>query len=134
MTNHYADGVRVEHLVIHDLQANGYETTRAASSKGFCDVIGIKAGQVLLVNVKRTTQPGPAERADLLRVAAMIPGVLVPLVALKPFRQGLTYRRLTGPGPRDWYEWSPDFADAPVGVGRDDPARLSASHSRDAAL
>ena len=35
----YEDGRRVEWAVVHDLQANGYETTRAASSKGAADVI-----------------------------------------------------------------------------------------------
>jgi hypothetical protein len=106
----YSDGRRVEWAVVHDLQQNGYETTRAASSKGVADVIAIKAGQVLLVNVKRTTPPGPAERADLILICKLIPGVLVPLVALKPFRQPLTYRRLLGSGPRSWVPWSPDFA------------------------
>jgi len=105
----YEDGRRVEWAVVHDLQANGYETTRAASSKGVADVIAIKAGQVLLVNVKRTTPPGPAERADLLRVAAMLPGVGVPLVALKPLREPLRYRRLIGGRPQDWIAWAPDF-------------------------
>jgi Archaeal holliday junction resolvase (hjc) len=108
----YSEGVRIEHIVIHDLQANGYETTRAASSKGVADVIAIKAGQVLLVNVKRTTPPGPAERKDLLRVAALLPGVCVPLVALKPKGCPLTYRRLYGPKPIDWHAWSPDFVEA----------------------
>jgi len=105
----YSEGVRVERLVILDLQENGYETTRAASSKGVADVIAIKAGQVLLVNVKRTTPPGPAERRNLLQTAAMLPGVGVPLVALHPFRQALEYRELYGPGPGDWRPWFPDF-------------------------
>lgn len=108
----YEDGRRVEWAVVHDLQANGYETTRAASSKGVADVIGIKAGQVLFVNCKRTSMPRPGERKDLLRVAAMLPGVGVPLVALHPVRQSLVYRLLTGPGPKDWQPWSPDFASA----------------------
>jgi hypothetical protein len=103
----YSDGVRVEHAVIHGLTEDGYECTRAASSKGFADVVAIKAGQVLLVNVKRTTPPGPAERAELIRVAAMLPGVGVPLVALGPASR-VTYRRLTGHGPRDWVAWSSD--------------------------
>lgn len=105
----YSEGVRIEGIVIGDLRANGYETTRAASSKGVADVIAIKFGQVLLVNVKRTKMPGPGERADLLRVASMIPGVAVPLVAMKPRRQQLTYRRLTGPGPRDWHPWTANY-------------------------
>lgn len=104
----YAQGVRVEHAVIHHLTENGYDCTRAASSKGAADVIASKPGQVLLINCKRTTPPGPAERADLLRVAAHLPDLMVPLVALKPNRQGLQFRRLTGPGPRDWEPWTAD--------------------------
>lgn len=104
----YSDGRRVEYAVIHDLYDNGYDHIRGASSKGFADIVAVKPGQVLIVNVKRTTMPGPAERADLLRVAAHLPGVAVPLVALKPLRQGLTYRRLTGPGPKQWEPWTPD--------------------------
>ena len=103
----YAQGVRVEHAVIADLTSHGYHCTRAASSKGTADVIAIKTGQVLLVNVKRTTPPGPAERADLFRVAWLLPGVGVPLVAIGPASK-LTYRILTGGGPRDWQPWHPD--------------------------
>ena len=105
----YSDGVHVEHAVIHDLQANGYETTRAASSKGAADVIAIKAGQVLLVNVKRTTPPGPSERKDLLRIAAMLPGVGIAIVALKPKGCPLRYRQLTGLCFDEWVSWSPDY-------------------------
>ena len=104
----YTDGRRVEWAVVHDLTRNGYDCTRAASSKGVADVIAIKPGQVLLVNCKRTTMPGPAERVQLLKVASCLPGVAVPLVALHPFRKPLTFRRLTGPGPKDWQPWSPD--------------------------
>lgn len=104
----YHDGRRVEYTVIDHLKENGYDTVRAASSKGLADVVAIKPGQVLLVNCKRTTAPGPAERADLLRIAACLPGVGVPLVALNPFRQGLQFRHLTGPGPRDWVAWTAD--------------------------
>lgn len=103
----YSDGVRVEHAVIDDLKANGYDTVRAASSKGLADVVAIKPGQVLMVNVKRTTPPGPAERADLLRVAGYLPGVGVALVALGPASR-VTYRRLTGVGAKDWVSWTPD--------------------------
>lgn len=108
----YTEGRKVEYDVIAALQADGYETVRAASSKGLADVVAIKTGQVLLVNCKRTTMPGPAERADLLRIAALLPGVGVPVVALHPRRQPLTFRLLTGPGPRDWEPWSPDQIEA----------------------
>jgi Holliday junction resolvase len=105
----YAAGRRVEWAVVSDLRENGYDTIRAASSKGICDVIGIKRGQALFVSAKRTTMPGPKERAELLRVAACIPREGVPIVALKPLGHARpTYRVLTGIGPKDWIEWSPD--------------------------
>ena len=110
----YSQGVRVEHAVIHHLTEQGYDCTRAASSKGAADVIASKPGQILLVNVKRTTPPGPAERAELLRIAAHLPGHMVPLVALKPAGQPLWFRRLTGPGPRDWVTWVADEVAAPL--------------------
>lgn len=111
----YADGRRVEWAVIHYLTANGYDTIRASSSKGCADCIGFKPGQVVLVNVKRTTPPGPGERADLLRVAGHLP-CAVPLVALGPVSR-LSFRRLTGAGPHDWLPWTPDELD-PIGDPR----------------
>ena len=81
----YSQGVRVEHA----------------------DVIAVGAGHLLLVNVKRTTPPGPGERAQLVTVAARIPGIALPLVAMRPARQPLTYRLLTGTGPHDWTPWTP---------------------------
>ncbi len=121
----YTQGVRVEHAVVHHLTDNGYDCQRAASSKGCADVIGIKRGQVLFVNCKRTTMPGPLERLLLVDLAELLPGVGVPLVALKPARKPLQFRRLTGPGPRDWQEWHADDAaheqtDTPDDLG-DDP-------------
>ena len=103
----YSLGRAVEYAVMHDLTENGYLCTRAASSKGVADVIAIKEGQVLLVNVKRTDPPGPVERTSLVGVARMLPGVGVPLVALGPASQ-LTYRRLTGVGAKAWEPWTPD--------------------------
>lgn len=103
----YSLGRDVEYAVIHDLADNGYEVTRAASSKGFADVVAVKRGQVLAVNVKRTTPPGPDERAKLIGISQCIPGVLLPIVALGPASR-VTYRLLTGHGPHDWEPWTPD--------------------------
>ena len=108
----YTQGRKVEYDVIRDLQQHGYDTVRAASSKGLADVVAVKPGQVLLVNCKRTSMPGPAERADLIRVAACLPGIALPIVALKPRLQRLQYRRLDGPGPKSWTAWTPDEAAA----------------------
>jgi len=106
----YSDGVRVEHAVIDDLKANGYDTVRAASSKGLADVVAVKPGQILFVNCKRTNPPGPTEREDLLRVASHLPGLALAIVALKPLRQPLQYRRLLAVAPKAWTAWTPDEA------------------------
>jgi hypothetical protein len=107
----YADGRRIEYAVTADLRENGYEIQRAASSKGVADVLAFKPGQVLMVSVKRTSMPGPGERADLLRVAGFLPGVAVPLVALGPVAK-LRYRELVGVGPKEWRAWAPDYVEA----------------------
>ena len=103
----YSEGVRVEHLVIDDLRANGYQCIRASSSKGVADVVAVKVGEVVLVNVKRTTMPGPAERLALWRLRW---DCVLPVVALKPLRCPIEYRLLTGPGPKEWVPWTPDEA------------------------
>lgn len=103
----YATGRRAEYDVIHDLQENGYETIRAASSKGVADVVAFKPGEALFVSVKRTNPTiSPAERTNLLRVAGYVNGV--PLVATRPLYKPLQYRRLTGPGPKDHTPWTPN--------------------------
>ena len=109
----YHDGRRIEYAVMHAMAAQGWECTRAASSKGTADVIGIRDGQVALVNVKRTRPPGPAERAELLRVADLLPAVAVPVVALGPAAR-LSWRVLTGPDSDHWLPWSPNPITAPT--------------------
>ncbi len=107
----YQEGVRVEREVIHDLTAKGWLCTRAASSKGVADVIAIGpenpgiVAYVALISCKRTTMPGPKERAGLIAAADRAVDVLLPIVALHPRREPLQYRLLTGPGPKDWQEW-----------------------------
>ena len=104
----YAQGRRVEYNVRDRLIADGYEVTRAASSKGTADLIAIKAGQVLLVNVKRTTLPSPAERRELVRVARMLPGIAVPVIA-----RGKSLERITddGTNPRARVPFLTDLED-----------------------
>ncbi|WP_125777165.1 Holliday junction resolvase [Antribacter gilvus] len=101
---HYQRGRRLEWDVQHDLAAHGYITLRAASSKGAADVIGFKPGQVVFVQAKTNGLIPPAERVALLHLASLIPGALA-IVAARPTT---TYRRLTGPGPKDWVSWTPD--------------------------
>jgi Holliday junction resolvase len=122
----YSDGRRVEWAVRDHLTDNGYEVMRGSSSKGFADICALKPLQALVISCKRTTMPGPAERAQLLRTASLLGGIGVPLVALKPLRQPLTFRRLTGPGPKQWEPWHPDEAaheqgDVADDGGDDDP-------------
>jgi len=102
----YAGGADFEREVRAALAADGYElVVRSAGSKTKVDLIAIKAGQVLLVQCKRSGICPPAERVRLLEVAALLPGVAVPVVASRP---RVSYRRLTGPGPKQWVPWSPD--------------------------
>lgn len=102
----YADGRRVEYAVMHDLTERGFLCTRAASSKGTADVIAIGLGLVLLVSVKRSKPVlPPAERRALLSAASRLPDIAVPLVAYKPSREPLRYRRLTGTLPNAWEVW-----------------------------
>lgn len=97
---HYTDGRRFEYDVRNDLEADGYWVIRAAGSKTKADLVAIKPGQLLIIQCKRNNKVGPAERAEIIRIAAMIDGV--PVVAYKqPRRRKPHYDRLTGPGPKD---------------------------------
>lgn len=103
MTN-YESGRRLEWAVQHNLNANGYDTIRAASSKGTADVIGFKVGQTVFVQAKTSGRISPLDRSNLLRLASLVPGGIA-VVAARP---GVTYRRLTGVGPKAWEPWTPD--------------------------
>lgn len=81
MTNHYNQGRRFEHRVRAHLVDNGYDVVRAAGSKTKADLIAIKPGQVLIIQCKRTALPSPHERAEILRMAACIPGMGVAVIA-----------------------------------------------------
>ena len=109
--SYYRQGREVEYATCHDLKDNGYDIIRGSSSKGFADIVAIKPGQALHINVKKTKPPSPADRAYLIDRASWI-GAL-PLVALGPASK-LTYRRLTGPGPADWEPWTPDEIGRPT--------------------
>lgn len=109
MTN-YDAGRRFEWEVRDQLEADGYWVTRSAGSKTKVDLVAIKPGQVLLVQCKRDGKISPAERSEVVRVAALLPTVGVPIVAqrlTRPARVG--YARLTGTGPKDRTDWCPDL-------------------------
>lgn len=109
MTNNYAHGRQTEWAIRADLERHGYEVIRAAGSKGPADLVAIKPGQVLLINVKRTRPPGPKERQALRALAKLIHPIGLPIVALKPPRHPPIYRHLTGPAPKHWEPWTPDL-------------------------
>ena len=89
-------------------ESEGYEVVRSAASRGAADLICIKPGQVLLVQCKRTALPGPDERRELVRVARMLPGIAVPVIA-----RGKSLERITddGTNPRARVPFLTDLED-----------------------
>lgn len=104
----YAGGAAFEREVRAHLETEGYWCIRAAGSKGKADLLAIKPGQVLIIQCKRDGKCPPAERAEVRRIAGLLPGLGVPLVAARP---GVTFRELTGPGPKDWRPWAADYTE-----------------------
>jgi Holliday junction resolvase len=105
--SHYRNGREFERRVKGALERDGYWVQLAPGSKGV-DAIAAKAGDWLVVSVKRTngTIP-PAEREALLDVARVVGAKAI--VAHQPIpRRPIQYRQLTGPGPKDWQPWTPD--------------------------
>jgi hypothetical protein len=106
----YDAGRRLEWDVRKRLIADGYQLVlRSAGSKTKVDIVAFKLDQVLFVQAKANGLCPPAERVELLRVAGLLPGIAVPVVASRP---KVTFRRLTGPGPQQWEPWSPDILEA----------------------
>lgn len=90
--SHYRAGRDLEHEVRHQLEGDGYSVIRSAGSKGAVDLIAIKVGQVLFVQVKRTTAPGPAAWNLLFDLAEMASAIPV-LATARP--KPITYARIT---------------------------------------
>lgn len=94
----YAKGRRLEWKVRKDLVGNGYLVVRAAGSKGDtkADLIAIKPGQILFVQVKDDGALPPAEWDRLVEVAGWVGAI--PVLAAKGGRgEGIRYTRLLGP-------------------------------------
>jgi Holliday junction resolvase len=107
----YRAGRDSEHKVRDDLTDNGYEVIRAAGSKGACDLIAFKPGQVLLVQVKRSGYVAPEAWNRLHALAACLPGVVAVIADAAP-RKPLAYWRLDGPKTaRGRQPWSPFLLD-----------------------
>jgi hypothetical protein len=92
VVNHAVAGRNLEWEVRHELEADGYSVIRSAGSKGAVDLIAIKAGQVLFVQVKRTTPPSPAAWNLLFDLAEMASAIPV-LATARP--KPITYQRIT---------------------------------------
>lgn len=103
--NRYRSGADFEREVRTHLTSEGYDVIRSAGSKTKVDLLAFKTGQVLVIQCKRDGRIGPAERAEVRRVAALIPTAL-PILACRP---RVTFFELTGPGPRDRVEWATDI-------------------------
>lgn len=95
--SHYAAGTRFEHKTIADLEGNGYETIRAAGSKGGTkvDIAAFKPGQLLLVQCKRSGALPPAEWDRIVEVAGWV-GAIPLLAANGPRGRGVVYTELLG--------------------------------------
>lgn len=104
-------GTAAEHRAKLDLtHRHGWAfIARPGASKGPADLILVKHHRLLLVQVKRTSaQLPPAERAALIAMADSFGlDLALPVVATTPFRKPVSYRLLTGPGPKDWVAWDP---------------------------
>lgn len=112
--SNYSRGRDFEWRVRDYLRDNGYEVTRAAGSKTKLDLIAMKPGQLLFVQCKRTSLPGPAERVEIVRLAQMVGAV--PLVATRGARGtgGPLLRRLLNDGsdPKAIEHFTIDFTEA----------------------
>jgi Holliday junction resolvase len=97
-----------EHAARRDLTRHGYRVMRAAGSKGpLGDLIAVRPGQIVFVNVKRTTMPGPDERKQLLAAAHMAHPLGVAVVALGTPTH-IQWRRLVTFAAGDWLPWEPE--------------------------
>jgi Holliday junction resolvase len=109
MTNHYAAGRKFEWDIRDALIDDGYDVIRSAGSKGKVDLVAIKPGELLFIQAKINGLCPPAERTELLRVSGRADAL--PIVAYKGTegrRRPVRYRLLTGPGPKQFVDWSPD--------------------------
>ena len=115
-------GANFELDVLHYLETFGYDGLRSSGSRGAVDVVAVGPlrtyecgavpdAEVLFIQCKITNPViPPAERLKFqdwaLRAGA------VPLVAFKQADENTRrvrphFRRLTGPGPKDWASWTP---------------------------
>jgi hypothetical protein len=114
MPSGYRNGADLERAVKHHLEDNGYLLViKSGGSKGKVDVIGLKRGETVIVQCKRSgAAVRPADRAALRGLALALGAI--PLLAswVKEGNAARTigYTELTNPGPTGYLPWTPDHA------------------------
>jgi Holliday junction resolvase len=93
LSTKYRLGRQVEYRVRDYLRANGYVAFRSPASKSPVDIIGLKPGQVLLIQCKRGGSLPPAEWNALYDMALACGAT--PVMAETPFPRELRFWRLT---------------------------------------
>ncbi len=108
-----ARGSAFERKVAAQLTEDGYLVIRAAGSHGAADLVAVKPGQVLFVQVKLggAGACSPAEWNEFFRLASQVQAL--PILAYRPGRQGVAYWLVTGPKERATrlppaVAWTPD--------------------------
>lgn len=115
-----ARGLWAERDIKKHLVDDGYWVVKIAGSLGPADLLALKPGQLLLVQVKtesrtgRRAQIAPQAWNELLDVARQVGGT--PIVAIKGFRR-IDYYQITGPKDRPtrtppWQPWTADEVSA----------------------
>lgn len=103
VTNYYRQGDGFEKRVLADLRIQDYLAWQSRGSKSPVDIIALRSGQVLLVQVKGgLAQIGHDGWNDLYDLAQRVAGV--PILAQRSGRK-IRYRQLTGlhlPRSRYW--------------------------------
>lgn len=97
MANSAAKGAGRENRVRKQLERDGYWVVRSAASKGAADLLAIKTGEILVVQVKsgELWRVGPAEWDELWELCRRIGGV--PVVVQCQDRKPDLWWRVTGP-------------------------------------
>ena len=119
MTN-YRRGADFERRVCVDLTSYGWASFRSAGSRGVADVLGIRPGEVALIQCKTDGMISLAEWNNLWELAWRLnPGrpmpdprrTVRPVLALKSDDRGIEYRLVGALAEhgrrRKWEPWSP---------------------------
>ena len=106
------NGTVRENRVKELLEEDGYYVVRAAGSLGAADLIALKPGQTLLVQVKSEAYLGPGEWNDLWFAAQAAGGIPIHAANL-PGSRRVVWHRLTGPKTvvtkrPPWVDWTAD--------------------------